>query len=150
MSTQDESGVYYTPSLGFPTHHPDSQDIHPQVALKQCSVKGCTETLTSDDTNKMCDGCRSRHRVYANTKRARRKLEKAAVATAVAARNGKEMSLLDHGPQPITWVNAGGQSRQVCYSIANQVAYITHGYLSFSLPPCNYYRICDHQLRAHH
>lgn len=126
MSTQDESGVYYTPSLGFPNHHPDSQGVQqhsggPQNALKQCSVKGCTETLTSDDTNKMCDGCRSRHRVYANTKRARRKLEKAALATAVAARTGKdtEMSLIDHVPQPITWVNAGGQSRQVCYSIAS-------------------------------
>ena len=128
MSTQDESGVYYTPSLGFPNHHPDSQDVQleqhpgcPQITLKQCSVKGCTETLTSDDTNKMCDGCRSRHRVYANTKRARRKLEKAAIATAVAARNGKdtEMSLVDNIPQSITWVNAGVQSRQVCYSIAS-------------------------------
>ena len=126
MSTQDESGVYYTPSLGFPNHHPDSQDVQhpprPQGALKQCSVKGCTETLTFDDTNKMCDGCRSRHRIYANTKRARRKLEKAAIANAVAARSGKdiEMSLVqvDHAPQPITWVAAGGQSRQVCYSIA--------------------------------
>lgn len=127
MSTQDEPGVYYTPSLGFPNHHPNSQDVqqHPQRhpgshdVLKQCSVKGCTETLTSDDTNKMCNGCRSRHRVYANTKRAKRKLEKAAVATAVAARSEKdtEMSLVDHGLQPITWVNAAGQSRQVCYSI---------------------------------
>ena len=125
MSTQDESGVYYTPSLGFPNHHPDSQDVQqqpgrPQDALKQCSVKGCTETLTPDDTNKMCDGCRSRHRIYANTKRARRKLEKAAIANAVAARAGKdtEMSLIDHAPQPITWVTASGQSRQVYYSIA--------------------------------
>lgn len=111
MSTQDESGVYYTPSLGFPNHHP-------QNALKQCSVKGCTETLTSDDTNKMCDGCRGRHRVYANTKRAKRKLEKAAIAAAVAARSGKdsEMSLFDHVPQPITWVTSE-QSRQVSYSI---------------------------------
>jgi hypothetical protein len=29
--------------------------------------------------NKMCETCRSRHRVYANTKRAKRKMEKAAV-----------------------------------------------------------------------
>jgi hypothetical protein len=123
MSTQDESGVYYTPSLGFPNHHPDSQDVqqhpgHPQEAPKQCSVKGCSETLSSDDTNKMCDGCRGRHRIYANTKRAKRKLEKAALATAVAARSGKdtEMSLIGHTPQPITWVTSE-QSRQVCYSI---------------------------------
>ena len=133
MSTQDESGVYYTPSLGGPNHHPDSQDIqqhpgYPQDALKQCSVKGCTETLSSDDTNKMCVGCRSRHRIYANTKRAKRKLEKAAVATAVAARSGKdtEMSLIDHAPQPITWVTPG-QSHRVCYSIAftGQIGLVT-------------------------
>ena len=126
MSTQNESGVYYSPSLAFPNHHPNSQDVQqhqgpPHNALKQCSVKGCTETLPSDDTNKMCDGCRSRHRTYANTKRAKRKLEKAAIATTVAASSGKdnEMSLqvVDHPPQPITWVNTGGQSRQVCYSI---------------------------------
>lgn len=142
MSAQDESGVYYTPSLGGPNHHPDSQDIqqhpgYPQDALKQCSVKGCTEILPSDDTNKMCVGCRSRHRVYANTKRARRKLEKAAIATAVAARSGKdtEMPLIDPAPQPITWVTAG-QSHQVCCSLAftGQIRLATlyiHGYLSF-------------------
>jgi hypothetical protein len=135
MSTQDESGVYYTPSLGFPNHHPDSQDVQqrPQGALKQCSVKGCTETLTSDDTNKMCDGCRGRHRIYANTKRAKRKLEKAAIAAAVAARsvNGQdsEMSLFDHVPQPITWVTA---DEQVSYSIAFTRQALKHAY-----SPCN-------------
>jgi hypothetical protein len=144
MSTQDESGVYYTPSLGFPNHRPDSQDVQqhpgcPQDVLKQCSVKGCTETLTSDDTNKMCNGCRGRHRIYANTKRARRKLEKAAIATVVAARSGKdsEMSLIDHAPQPITWVAAGAQSRQVGYSIAfTRLATLYMAtYLSSSLKP---------------
>lgn len=146
MSTQDESGVYYTPSLGFPNHHPVIQDVQqhpgcPQDALKQCSVKGCTETLTSDDTNKMCDACRSRHRVYANTKRARRKLEKAAIATAVSARNGKdtEMPLIDHGPQPITWVNAGGQSRQVCNSdsVTRQIRLATLYTWLLMFSPCN-------------
>ncbi|EDR06701.1 uncharacterized protein LACBIDRAFT_299800 [Laccaria bicolor S238N-H82] len=34
----------------------------------------------------MCETCRGRHRVYASTKRARRKMEKAAVAGVVAAR----------------------------------------------------------------
>lgn len=125
----DESGVYYT-SLGFPSHHPDNlnnqQQGYPRDALKKCSVKGCTNALSPDDTNKMCDGCRSRHRIYASTKRARRKLEKAAIVTAVAARNGKDAeevsSFIDPTSQPITWVTAGGQSHQVCCSDGSTLA----------------------------
>ena len=43
-----------------------------------CSVRGCKGHVLPDSRNKMCDDCRGRHRIYANTKRARRKLEKAA------------------------------------------------------------------------
>ncbi|PPQ78325.1 hypothetical protein CVT25_011696 [Psilocybe cyanescens] len=53
---------------------------------RHCSVRGCTQLVTNGSQNKMCDACRGRHRIYASTKRARRKLEKAAVA----ARNGQE------------------------------------------------------------
>ena len=53
---------------------------------KQCSVRGCTLLLPLSSSNKMCETCRGRHRVYASTKRARRKMEKAAVAGVVAAR----------------------------------------------------------------
>lgn len=120
MSTQDESGVYYTPSVGFPNHHPDSQ--HVGYPLKQCSVKGCADTLSTNDPNRMCNSCRSRHRIYASTKRARRKLEKAAIATAVTAPNGKdvqEMSIVEHATQqPITWVTTG-QSHQVSCTLFN-------------------------------
>jgi hypothetical protein len=140
MSTQDESGAYYTPSLGFPNyhhhhHHPhhDNQDHLQQHqgysdqdnALKQCSVKGCTNTLTSEDTNKMCDGCRGRHRIYASTKRARRKLEKAAIVTAAAvpapSNSGKDLAqeipFIEHTPQRITWVTASGHSYQVKFQL---------------------------------
>jgi len=117
MSSLNESGVYYTPSVGFPTQeiqHPG----YPQDLLKQCSVKGCADTLSSSDPNRMCEGCRSRHRIYASTKRAKRKLEKAAITNAVAARSGKdiqEMSLVEQAAQPITWVTTDGRSHQVRY-----------------------------------
>jgi hypothetical protein len=44
-----------------------------------CSVRGCKRKVTPDSGTKMCEVCRGRHRIYATTKRARRKLEKAAV-----------------------------------------------------------------------
>jgi hypothetical protein len=44
---------------------------------RPCSVRGCT-SMTTGVGKKMCDVCRGRHRVYASTKRAKRKLEKAA------------------------------------------------------------------------
>lgn len=42
-----------------------------------CSVKGCSSSLPADYPHKMCEECRGRHRVYAMTKRAKRKMEKA-------------------------------------------------------------------------
>ena len=46
---------------------------------RPCSVKGCDNSLPSNYAHKMCDVCRGRHRKYAMTKRAKRKLEKAAL-----------------------------------------------------------------------
>jgi hypothetical protein len=47
---------------------------------RQCSIRGCNKLLLPDSGNlRMCDTCRTRHRVYANTKRAKRKMEKAAL-----------------------------------------------------------------------
>ena len=46
---------------------------------RYCSVRGCTSILPYDYGNKMCDICRGRHRIYASTKRAKRKMEKAAL-----------------------------------------------------------------------
>ncbi|KAI0944839.1 hypothetical protein AcW1_001672 [Taiwanofungus camphoratus] len=50
--------------------------------VRHCSVRGCGNVLGPDYTLKMCDSCRGRHRVYASTKRAKRKLEKAALGAA--------------------------------------------------------------------
>jgi hypothetical protein len=46
---------------------------------KTCSVRGCKRGVDPDSNTKMCEVCRGRHRIYATTKRARRKLEKATV-----------------------------------------------------------------------
>lgn len=55
---------------------------------KECSVRGCHRVLSADAQMKMCEECRGRHRVYATTKRQRRKLEKEAVTSAMASENG--------------------------------------------------------------
>ena len=47
------------------------------VATRSCSVRGCSTALPYDYPHKMCELCRSRHRMYASTKRAKRKQEKA-------------------------------------------------------------------------
>lgn len=46
---------------------------------KICSVRGCRRFVDPNAQTKMCEECRGRHRVYATTKRMRRKLEKAAI-----------------------------------------------------------------------
>ncbi|PCH44922.1 hypothetical protein WOLCODRAFT_165497 [Wolfiporia cocos MD-104 SS10] len=53
--------------------------------VRHCSVRGCNKPLQFDYKHKMCEECRGRHRVYANTKRAKRKMEKAAMG----AQNGQ-------------------------------------------------------------
>lgn len=65
-----------------PNDHVDA-DPDAQVAgpTRYCSVRGCTSVLPLDYGNKMCDVCRSRHRIYASTKRAKRKMEKAALGS---------------------------------------------------------------------
>ncbi|KAI0635270.1 hypothetical protein C8Q77DRAFT_693713 [Trametes polyzona] len=45
--------------------------------VRRCSVKGCGTPLPPGYPHKMCEECRGRHRIYANTKRAKRKMEKA-------------------------------------------------------------------------
>ena len=70
--------------------------------------------------NKMCDVYRTCHRIYASTKRARRKLEK---ANSVAVRNGGDKFMLIHqsdhsisqGSSAVSWLSSTTQSlQQVC------------------------------------
>lgn len=69
---------------------PDNKDSNIDGAnvensqVRTCSVRGCSSVLPSDSTTKMCEACRSRHRIYATTKRAKRKLEKAVVSGEVS------------------------------------------------------------------
>ncbi|TFY54212.1 hypothetical protein EVJ58_g8993 [Rhodofomes roseus] len=67
-----------------------SPPSHPAGPPRYCTVKGCTVILLSDYLHKMCEACRGRHRVYAMTKRAKRKMEKAALGS--------------HGGQPVIWM----------------------------------------------
>jgi hypothetical protein len=53
------------------------------INARKCSVRGCTKMIPSGSDNKMCEMCRSRHRVYATTKRAKRKMEKAALSQVI-------------------------------------------------------------------
>ena len=76
-------------------------------SLRRCSVKGCGKDLAPEYALKMCEACRGRHRKYANTKRAKRKQEKAAVgAQRVGQDDGRVVTWMpqDHlvslGPIP--------------------------------------------------
>lgn len=87
MDAPDTSYYYHDHSDHDDAQNPDS---------RRCSVRGCLQPLPEGHQNKMCETCRGRHRIYASTKRAKRKLEKAAIAN-VAARNGANPLILAHG-----------------------------------------------------
>jgi hypothetical protein len=57
----------------------DGEQARGNGPTRYCSVRGCTSVLPPDYSNKMCEICRGRHRIYASTKRAKRKIEKAAL-----------------------------------------------------------------------
>lgn len=76
-------------------HPAHSEQASPSAAQqvgppRYCTVKGCTVILLPDYLHKMCEACRGRHRVYAMTKRAKRKAEKAALGM--------------QGGQPVVWM----------------------------------------------
>ncbi|KAI8986767.1 hypothetical protein BD414DRAFT_486981 [Trametes punicea] len=68
-----------------------AQSAQDDSATKRCSVKGCAAPLPPAYPHKMCEECRGRHRVYATTKRAKRKMEKALLNNAQAG-------------QPVVWM----------------------------------------------
>lgn len=75
------------PSHSVQTSSPATPQVGPP---RYCTVKGCTVILLPDYLHKMCEACRGRHRVYAMTKRAKRKAEKAALGM--------------QGGQPVVWM----------------------------------------------
>jgi hypothetical protein len=78
------------------TTFPSNAETQGSSPPKTCSVRGCRRKVDPGSGTKMCEVCRSRHRIYATTKRARRKLEKAAVSgmrgTSEQADNGASVS----------------------------------------------------------
>ncbi|KAH6908832.1 hypothetical protein BKA70DRAFT_1426714 [Coprinopsis sp. MPI-PUGE-AT-0042] len=68
------------PNPALPEPPPDPE---PQLERKECSVRGCHQKVPTSAHTKMCEGCRGRHRVYATTKRMKRKLEKATLQNIV-------------------------------------------------------------------
>ena len=69
-------GLYFP---GLQQHQQQQHLEYVEETLKECSVRGCRRFLDPNVQNKMCEECRGRHRVYATTKRMRRKKEKAAL-----------------------------------------------------------------------
>jgi hypothetical protein len=67
---------------------------------RECSVRGCKSPIAPDATTKMCEACRERHRVYATTKRARRKMEKAYMT---AQLGGDPVNDHTNGTSPPHW-----------------------------------------------
>ncbi|OSX63459.1 hypothetical protein POSPLADRAFT_1139796 [Postia placenta MAD-698-R-SB12] len=71
--------LYGATSGELPAHADDAQFDDGQP--RRCSVRGCGAPLPAGYTRKMCETCRGRHRTYASTKRAKRKMEKAALGS---------------------------------------------------------------------
>ena len=61
-------------------------------SLRRCSVRACTTPLADNYNMKMCEECRGKHRIYANTKRQKRKAEKMALVAQ---------------PGPVVWMPSG-------------------------------------------
>lgn len=79
------AGDYPTLPTGEPSGSNDANRANPPGAEvseqhRRCSVRGCVSIIPAESTNKMCEACRGRHRVYAMTKRAKRKTEKEALS----------------------------------------------------------------------
>jgi hypothetical protein len=75
---QPESGSYSS-GFAFSGSFGGAEPRLNGVRARQCSVRGCHKPLELGMPNKMCESCRGKHRIYASTKRKRRKIEKAAI-----------------------------------------------------------------------
>ena len=50
-----------------------SSPMAPPSDFRRCSIRNCPHFVAEQSSNKMCEVCRGRHRIYASAKRARRK-----------------------------------------------------------------------------
>ncbi|KAJ7508712.1 hypothetical protein B0H11DRAFT_1966401 [Mycena galericulata] len=101
----------------FPVNNDNlSQTADPPRA---CSVRGCLNPVEPPSPNapgnkKMCAACREKHRVYASTKRARRKAEKTLVDRMSATTAGTHLQ----DPEPLSWTNQESQEGQPTVTVA--------------------------------
>ncbi|KIK70053.1 hypothetical protein GYMLUDRAFT_67310 [Collybiopsis luxurians FD-317 M1] len=82
MSTQQNRNLFLSfPTLTWVASETTANQSPLQVSEepRRCSARGCSKLLSPNSIQKMCDRCRERHRAYGATKRAKRKLEKAAL-----------------------------------------------------------------------
>ena len=79
MAFYSQHAYYPSPTQQHALPQQESQDL-PEPSNRKCSVKNCPIVLDSDYNGKMCQECRGRHRIYASTKRAKRKMEKLAAS----------------------------------------------------------------------
>jgi hypothetical protein len=79
--SDDGAGNYLAMPNGGPSGSNDANSPASESteSPRRCSVRGCVSIIPADSTNKMCEVCRGRHRIYAMTKRAKRKMEKDAL-----------------------------------------------------------------------
>ncbi|KIY63371.1 hypothetical protein CYLTODRAFT_493965, partial [Cylindrobasidium torrendii FP15055 ss-10] len=77
FAAEPGNDAHYFDYVSILASHPTVHQNPPEQA-PECSVRNCQEL--SEPPNKMCAGCREKHRKYATTKRARRKQEKAAAS----------------------------------------------------------------------
>lgn len=125
---------------------------------RQCSVRGCTLLVPGDLAHKMCDTCRSRHRIYASKKRAKRNLEKAsAISTPVTASESETpLGTAESSPVPqeCEWVVTTGQNYQVSPSppsfvVLHAAGNALYGPALFSIFVCWWCTTPNHGFAAH-
>jgi len=63
-------GMYYPTTL---IGSSSSSSPSGALSFRRCSIRNCPHFVAEGSSNKMCEGCRGRHRIYASAKRARRK-----------------------------------------------------------------------------
>ncbi len=113
LCIMDASGAVYPL---FPNHVTPLAES--PTNARQCSSRGCTLVVTGDLAHKMCDTCRSRSRIYASKKRAKRTTEKASsTICSVVPASGSETPLGTSEASPVLqeceWVITTQENYQV-------------------------------------
>ncbi|KAJ7024383.1 hypothetical protein C8F04DRAFT_1131746 [Mycena alexandri] len=103
------NAVYHSlfpPNPPFPVNNDATPEAPLLAAARQCSVRGCSNPLDPPGPDplverKMCAPCREKHRVYASTKRARRRAERVLVGKL----SSTPASTSPQDTDPTPWMN---------------------------------------------